>query len=91
MLSEDDSMTKMNSPSPSENSARPAAGAEGKDSGTVSRQSHSGKPEALKEERAKKREEALDEALEETFPASDPPAPAQPTGRGPAGDPATKP
>ncbi len=36
-------------------------------------------------------EAALDEALEETFPASDPPASSQPIGKGPAGDPATKP
>jgi hypothetical protein len=37
------------------------------------------------------REAQLDEALEETFPASDPPATSQPLGKGPAGDPATKP
>jgi len=39
----------------------------------------------------KKNDEALDEALEESFPASDPPSVSQPSGRGPAGDPATKP
>jgi hypothetical protein len=33
----------------------------------------------------------LDEALEESFPASDPPAPSQPTGTEPAGDPRLKP
>jgi hypothetical protein len=32
----------------------------------------------------------LDEALEESFPASDPPAPAQPTGTESAGDPRAK-
>jgi hypothetical protein len=33
----------------------------------------------------------LDEALEDSFPASDPPAPSQPTGTEPAGDPKVKP
>ncbi|MGE0750836.1 MAG: hypothetical protein AB7K64_09640 [Variibacter sp.] len=32
----------------------------------------------------------LDEALEESFPASDPPAVSQPTGTEPAGDPRRK-
>ena len=33
----------------------------------------------------------LDKALEDSFPASDPPAPSQPTGTEPAGDPKHKP
>jgi hypothetical protein len=33
----------------------------------------------------------LDKALEDSFPASDPPAPSQPTGTEPAGDPKVKP
>ena len=33
----------------------------------------------------------LDQALEDSFPASDPPAASQPTGTEPAGDPRTKP
>ncbi|HEV7912232.1 MAG TPA: hypothetical protein VGD36_16460 [Xanthobacteraceae bacterium] len=33
----------------------------------------------------------LDEALMESFPASDPPTPSQPTGTEPAGDPKHKP
>jgi hypothetical protein len=33
----------------------------------------------------------LDRALEDSFPASDPPAPSQPTGTEPAGDPKVKP
>ena len=33
----------------------------------------------------------LDMALEDSFPASDPPAPSQPTGTEPAGDPKVKP
>lgn len=33
----------------------------------------------------------LDEALKETFPASDPPMPSQPTSTEPAGDPTAKP
>jgi hypothetical protein len=33
----------------------------------------------------------LDKALEDSFPSSDPPAPAQPSEREPAGDPKVKP
>lgn len=33
----------------------------------------------------------LDRALEDSFPASDPPSPSQPTGTEPAGDPRTRP
>ena len=33
----------------------------------------------------------LDKALQDSFPASDPPAPSQPTGTEPAGDPRVKP
>jgi len=44
-----------------------------------------------KHDQDRKNDEALDEALEESFPASDPPSASQPTGPGPAGDPATKP
>jgi hypothetical protein len=39
----------------------------------------------------KKLDKELDEALEDSFPASDPPAPSQPTGTEPAGDPKVKP
>jgi hypothetical protein len=39
----------------------------------------------------KQLDKELDEALEDSFPASDPPAPSQPTGTEPAGDPKVKP
>jgi hypothetical protein len=49
-------------------------------------------PESPPSPKTKKElDKELDEALEESFPASDPPAPAQPTGTEPAGDPKTKP
>lgn len=37
------------------------------------------------------RERKLDEGLEDSFPASDPPTKTYPDRRGPAGDPSTKP
>ena len=39
----------------------------------------------------KKLDQELDRELEDSFPASDPPAASQPTGAVPAGDPKTKP
>jgi hypothetical protein len=39
----------------------------------------------------KELDKELDKALEDSFPASDPPAPSQPTGTEPAGDPKHKP
>jgi hypothetical protein len=43
-------------------------------------------------EKAKKDlDRELDKALMDSFPASDPPAPSQPTGTEPAGDPKVKP
>jgi hypothetical protein len=39
----------------------------------------------------KELDKELDDALEDSFPASDPPAPSQPTGTEPAGDPKVKP
>lgn len=39
----------------------------------------------------KRLDRELDKALEDTFPASDPPSPAQPTSTEPAGDPTVKP
>ena len=39
----------------------------------------------------KKQDRDLDRELEDSFPASDPPAASQPTGAVPAGDPKTKP
>ena len=39
----------------------------------------------------KQLDKELDNALMDSFPASDPPAPSQPTGTEPAGDPRTKP
>jgi hypothetical protein len=47
-------------------------------------------PQGRKPERPKSRKDLdkeLDKALEDSFPASDPPAPSQPTGTEPAGDP----
>ena len=41
--------------------------------------------------RKKQLDKDLDKALEDSFPASDPPAPSQPTGTEPAGDPKVKP
>ena len=64
----------------------PAAG--GRDAGKTADKD---KKLAKKHEQDRKDDAALDEALEESFPASDPPAASQPTGPGPAGDPATKP
>lgn len=51
------------------------------------REAHSGDAPKPK----KKLDRELDEALMESFPASDPPTPSQPTGTEPAGDPAHKP
>ena len=51
-------------------------------------------PNANKDEQLKSRKQLdkeLDKALEDSFPASDPPATSQPTGTEPAGDPRTKP
>jgi hypothetical protein len=39
----------------------------------------------------KELDKELDKALEDSFPASDPPGPSQPTGTEPAGDPKVRP
>jgi hypothetical protein len=48
-------------------------------------------PHPKSPEKKKKLDDELDKALMDSFPASDPVAPAQPTSNRPAGDPKTKP
>ncbi len=47
--------------------------------------------DAAERKNKKKLDKELDRALADSFPASDPPAPAQPIGTEPAGDPRTRP
>jgi hypothetical protein len=56
---------------------------------TARRQEFQDAPHAQKPK--KQLDKELDKALEDSFPASDPPSPSQPTGTEPAGDPKVKP